>query len=96
MIGEKAAVFLYPARKYRNSMRSLRQAAASKHPPFRPFSHHQTPFFAVFGALNRSVGLWSYWVPLPLQKEALARNDNATTARLTSAIRVGTPAPFLS
>ena len=93
MICEKAAVFFVPSAQVPGQHAKPQTSSRIKHPPFRPVSRHQTPFFAVFGALNRSVGLLSYWVPLPWQKEALARNNNATTARPIPAIRVGTHLP---
>lgn len=93
MIGEKAAVFFAPSAQVQERHAKPQTSLRIKTSTFCPVSHHQAPFFAVFRALSRSIGQLSYWLSPPWQKESLARNDNACTARPIPAIRVGTHPP---
>ena len=55
-----------------------------------PFRTTRCPFSAVFDAPERFLGLLSYILPPTGQKDALAQNNNANTARRTPTVRVGT------
>ena len=86
---KKQRCFLCPARKYRNSMRSRRQAAASKHPSSRPVSRHSLSVSGRFRraeAFRRPLVAYS---PPTVQKDALAQNNSANAAHSTPTIRVG-------